>query len=194
MKYDIEKAIKNAGVMKVQEAINAGMKKDELYKELSKGDYERIAHGIYGKADAWIDEMQIISLRCPDAVFSHDEALYYHGLIDREPLQKTITLYTGYNPTRLKREGIKVYTVKKELLTLGRDVVTNTAGNLVPMYNLERTICDLVRSRNDFEIDVFKSALQSYVKRRDKDLNMLMEYAKQFRVDNVLRNYMEVLI
>lgn len=33
-------------------------------------------------------------------------------------------------------------------------------------------------------------ALKTYVSRNDKDLNLLMEYAKLFRVDNVIRRYM----
>ena len=35
-------------------------------------------------------------------VFSHDEAFYYYGLTDREPLVHTLTIYSGYNVHRLK--------------------------------------------------------------------------------------------
>lgn len=51
--------------------------------------------GVYASPEAWEDESYILSLRCPQGVLSHDEALYYHGLIDREPMQQTITIYTG---------------------------------------------------------------------------------------------------
>ena len=62
------------------------------------------------------------------------------------------------------------------------------------MYDLERTICDLIRSRNRIEIQDFNSALKAYAAGKDKNLNRLMEYAKLFRVDNVIRRYMEVLL
>ena len=62
------------------------------------------------------------------------------------------------------------------------------------MYDLERTVCDLIRNRNSVEIQDFTLVLKSYVTRKDKNLNRLMEYAKLFRVQNVLRNYMEVLL
>ena len=62
------------------------------------------------------------------------------------------------------------------------------------MYDKERTICDLVRSRNQFEIQDFKTALKTYVMQKDKDLNKLMEYAKAFRVDKKIREYMEILL
>ncbi|MBQ7076705.1 MAG: abortive phage infection protein, partial [Lachnospiraceae bacterium] len=58
----------------------------------------------------------------------HDEALYYHGLIDREPIQKTITVYTGYGTAALVNDGIKVFTLKKDLLVLGKMLVENSYG------------------------------------------------------------------
>ena len=142
-----------------------------------------MSHGVYVSPDTWEDENYILSLRCPQGVLSYDEALYYHGLVDREPLKKTITVYTGYGTGALVRDGIKVFTVKKELLLIGKEVITDSYGHNTPMYNLERTICDLVRSRSWFEIQDYQTALKSYLDRKDKDLNKLMEYAESFRVD-----------
>ena len=68
------------------------------------------------------------------------------------------------------------------------------SARMIPMYDLERTICDLIRSRNSIEIQDFNSALKAYVARKGKDLNQLMEYAKLFRGDNVIRRYMGVLL
>ena len=65
---------------------------------------------------------------------------------------------------------------------------------MIPMYNLERTICDLIRSRNNIEIQDFNSILKNYISRKDKDLNRLMEYGKLLKIDNVIRRYMEVLL
>ena len=107
----------------------------------------------------------------------------------------TLTIYSGYNTHRLIADGsCKVYTVKRELLDVGKIIVKDNDGNMIPMYNLERTICDLMRSRSSIEAQDFNSVLKTYVSRRDKDLNRLMEYAKLFRVDNVIRRYMEVLL
>lgn len=67
-------------------------------------------------------------------------------------------------------------------------------GNQVPMYNLERTIVDLFRSRNSIEINEFVTVLKTYSKRRDKNLHLLFEYAELFHVSNIVRQYMEVLL
>ena len=190
----IQNCIDASGVLLMKDARNRDVTKNAFYQFVKSNQFERIAQGVYLSPDNWEDESFVLHLRCPQAVFSHDEALYYHDLIDREPLQRTVTVYSGYNTQKLTASGIKVYTVKKELLPIGRQIITNTFGHKIPMYDLERTICDLVRSRSHFEMQDFQSALKHYTTRKDKDLNKLMQYAKAFRVQNVLRTYLEVLL
>ena len=44
------------------------------------------------------------------------------------------------------------------------------------------------------EVQDFNATLKTDISRKDKNLNRLMEYAKLFRVDNIVRSYMEVLL
>jgi hypothetical protein len=59
---------------------------------------------------------------------------------------------------------------------------------------MERTICDLIRSRRDIEIQTFQTAMKLYSRRQDKNLRTLMQYASLFRVEKILRQYLEVLL
>ena len=182
-------------VVTAKEAKAKGLSKQQLQEFVARNELERVGHGLYAPSDAWVDELYILHKRCPSAVFSHDEAFYYHDLVDREPMRHTITVYSGFNAHRLKAScNVKVYSVKKELLKVGKTTIIDGFGNKIPMYDLERSICDAFRSRNSIEAQDFNSILKSYVKRTDKNLNLLMEYAKLFRVDNVARRYLEVLL
>ena len=182
-------------VVTAKEAKAKGLSKQQLQEFVARNELERVGHGLYAPADAWIDELYILHKRCPSAVFSHDEAFYYHDLVDREPMRHTITVYSGFNAHRLKAScNVKVYSVKKELLEVGKTTIIDNLGCEIPMYDLERSICDAFRSRNSIEAHDFNSILKSYVRRADKNLNLLMEYAKLFRVDNVARRYLEVLL
>lgn len=181
-------------VLTPQLAAKAGVSKFKFYRYIRENEYQQVGHGVYAAQNAWLDELEMLHHRCPMGVFSHDEALYYYGLTDREPLVHTLTIYSGYNAHRLKADGCKVYTVKKELLEVGKQTVKSNQGNEIPMYDLERTVCDLVRSRSSIEIQDLHAALKAYVIRKDKDLNKLMKYAKLFHVDKMIRNYMEVLL
>lgn len=189
-----EEIVDDSGILLTKNAIEAGISKHALYNFIRDNGFEKAAHGVYASPETWEDENYILSLRCPQGVLSHDEALYYHGLTDREPLQKTITIYTGYGTSRMVADGIKVFTVKKELLDIGKEIVKTSYGHDIPLYNRERTICDLIRSRNRFEIQDFQTALKTYIMGKSKNLNRLMEYAKLFHVDKKIREYMEVLL
>lgn len=183
-----------SGILLTADAIKEGFTKPSFYKFIQDNGFEQVAHGVYASPEAWADENYILSLRCPCAVFSHDEALYHYGLIDREPQKRTITVYSGYGTGRLIKDNIAVYTVKRDLLEVGKTTVTTSFGHQIPMYDRERTICDLVRNRSRFEIQDYQTALKTYVARKDKDLNRLMKYAKLFHVDGIIRDYMEMML
>ena len=182
------------GILQTSAVIAAGVTKPVLYQYIRQNNLEQAAHGIYVSRDAWVDEMYLLHLRCVQAVFSHESALFFHELTDREPSPYSVSVQRGYSPTRLKADGITVYTVKKELYPIGITSAKTPFGHTVPTYDMERTICDLIRCRNDMEVQTFQDALKRYAKRTDKDLSTLMRYAAQFRVEKVLRQYLEVLL
>ena len=182
------------GVLEVSNIDELKVSKDNFYKFVKDNNYEKVGPGMYASKDDIVDELLVLHKRCPKGVISHDEALYYYGLIDREPLSHTITVYSGFNASRLIKSGYTVYYVNKDLLNVGKVNVIDNFGNEIPMYDLERTIIDLIRNRSKFEIQDFTTALKTYAKRPDKNLSKLYEYAKAFRVDKTLRTYMEVLL
>mgnify|MGYP003001979042 CR=1 FL=1 len=182
------------GMLRTGQVLAAGISKPVFYQFVQSRGLEQAAHGIYLSKDAWVDAMYLLHLRCPQAVFSHETALFFHDLTDREPNPYSITVKTGYNPASLQADGIKVYTIKKELHDVGIVTMNTPFGNSVPVYDMERTICDLIRSRSGIEMQTFQDALKQYAKRKDKDLRKLMRYAQMFRVEKLLRQYLEVLL
>lgn len=184
----------NNGIIKTAQVLEAGIVKSIFYAYAKRHGLEQVAHGIYISPDAWTDSMYLLHLRCAQAVFSHESALFLHDLTDREPSTYSITVKTGYNPSSLQADGIKVYTIKKELHGVGIIKMNTPFGNPVLAYDVERTICDLIRSRSGIEMQTFQNALKQYAKLKEKDLRKLMRYAKMLRVDKLLRQYLEVLL
>lgn len=182
------------GMIQTLQVMKAGISKPVFYTYVKERGLEKVTHGVYLSPEAWTDAMYLLHLRCGQAVFSHETALFFHDLTDREPFQFSITVKTGYNPSRLKEDGVRVYTVKKDLHDLGITVAQTPFGHWVPVYDMERTICDLLRSRSRIEIQVLQDALKQYVRRKDKNLRTLMQYAAAFHVEKLLRQYLEVLL
>ena len=150
------------GVLRTADAVAAGITRPVLGNYVRERDLERVGHGLYLAPDAWKDGMYLLHLRCPQAVFSHDTALFLHDLTDREPLAYTVTVKSGYNPHRLKGDGVKVYRIKAELHGLGLSQTNTPFGNPVAVYDLERTVCDVVRSRSGMDVQVLRDTLRRY--------------------------------
>ena len=170
------------GMLRTGQALAAGISKPVFYQFVQSRGLEQAAHGIYLSKDAWVDAMYLLHLR------------FFHDLTDREPLAYSVTVKTGYNPTRLKDEGVQVFTIKAELHEVGLTTAQTPFGHDVPVYDMERTICDVLRSRSHIEMQTFQDALKAYARRKDKDLRTLVRYAKLFRVEKILRQYLEVLL
>ena len=146
---EMTRLVQNHDYLTPRIAGKSGISKFKFYKYVRENGLEPVSRGVYSTGVDWVDELYVLHKRCPNAVFSHDEAFYYHGLTDREPFVHTLTIYSGYNAHRLTADGsCKVYTVKRELLDVGKIIVKDNDGNMIPMYDLERTICDLMRSRS----------------------------------------------
>ena len=184
----------NNGFIKTSDAVRAGVSKAYFGEYAKDRELERAAHGLYMSRDAWDDGMYVIQVRYPKAVFSHETALYLLNLAEREPSRYSVTLKAGANTSGLTKSGVKVYKVKHELFEEGIIGARSPAGNNVRVYNAERTICDLLRSRRNIEIQDLQTAVKEYVRRKDKNIPLLMRYAKAFSVEKIIRQYLEVLI
>lgn len=127
---------------------------------------ERIAHGVYTSDDVWPDELYLLSQKNKNAIFSHETALFLHGLMEREPVRISMTVCPNYNATHLRKRGIRVYQVKDELFTLGISNVKTNFGNPVNVYDKERSICDIVKNRRNMDVQTFQTAMLEMEKAR----------------------------
>lgn len=182
------------GVITAKLADTHDIHREYLSGFVRQGKLERVAHGIYITPEVWEDKMLLHQLRKSKMVYSHETALFLNDLTDRDPVAYCVTVPTGYNTSKLNQDGLIVHTVKKELFDLGICTKQTTFGNDIRTYNMERTICDILRDRKRQDAEVVSDALKRYIRRSDKDLNKLMKYAGILRVEKVIRNYLEVLL
>lgn len=176
-----------------------GVEEQDIHREylsemVREGVLDRVGHGIYLARDAWSDELYIKQINRKNMVYSHSTALYLHDLIDRDPLRYEVTVPRGYNASRLRKDGLRVHTINKDWFELGIMSIETVFGNDVRTYDMERTICDILRDRNNQDTALLNDALRRYFASKDKDLNVLASYARTLKIDKVLRLYWEVLL
>ncbi|MGI6268998.1 MAG: type IV toxin-antitoxin system AbiEi family antitoxin domain-containing protein [Candidatus Howiella sp.] len=186
--------LSNNGLLRSKDATDAGVPRLYVIEYAKLHSLENVQKGIYLSNDAIADGMYLLQCAHPNLIFSHETALFLHELTDREPLQYTATVKSGYNPVRLNEKGVKVYKVKPELFELGLVTIETPFGRTVRTYNRERTICDIIRSRSRIDFQSVQTSLKLYTSGKNKNLPLLMRYAKEFKVDNILQKYLEVLL
>ncbi|MEA1974036.1 MAG: hypothetical protein U9N10_00610 [Bacillota bacterium] len=108
-----------------------------------------------------------------------------HNLSDRTPFEHSVTVPSSYKVVSNLREEMKIYYIKDDLHELDAISYINNFGNEIKIYNLERTICDILRSRNRMDIEIInkmiKNAMSLKVKIRNyaRERNMSPQVALQ---------------
>lgn len=165
-----------------------------LTRLVKKNKLERVSSGYYVLKDELSDEYYKYQLKAKKCVFSYNTALFLHDLSDRTPLYFDLTVIKGYNGNLISDNNIILHYVEKNVLDLGVMTIKSPFGMNIKVYDTERTICDIIRSKNKMDIEVFSNALKKYANSKNKDLNKLMKYAKILKIDKKVREYMEVLL
>ena len=184
----------NNNTITTAQVVAMGFTRSLLTKYVRAGLLERERQGVYTLTNSIHDDMYTLMLRSDKIIFSHDTALFLNGLSERTPFIHSVTIPSNTKLSNLLRDECMCYYIKPEFHQIGVITRKTTLGNEVRCYNTERTICDILRSRNRLDEETVISAIKAYAVSPDKDLNLLSVYASQFSVNKVLKRYMEVLL
>lgn len=185
---------KRKGYLTTQDALNEGIHREYLSMFVEEEKLIRTSPGVYQSPGMWEDKLYSYQQKKKRMIYSHETALYLHGLSDRDPIQYSVTLPSGYNTTQIKQNDLVTYTIKPSLIDLGKVLIQTAMGNDIYVYDMERTICDIVRSRSRIDKQIFNDGLKKYAMSSKKNLFNLMRYAKEMGIEKVLKNYMEILL
>lgn len=181
---------KNNGILYSKDLENYDIHRQYL-KELEKIGYlKKVFRGMYIRSDKNVNEFFIMGERFQTGIYSHNTALYFYNLTDRTPIKFDMTFPSN---VRIDNEYITAHYIKSEKHLLGATKIKLEDNTTIQIYDLERTICDIIRDRNKIDPQIFNTAMKEYSKRKNKNLNLLYKYAKVFRIENKLKQYMEVL-
>jgi predicted transcriptional regulator of viral defense system len=182
------------GMFAASQAVKAGLHRQQLAGFVKSGILERAERGIYISPDGLDDALFWMQQRAKKIVYSHETALFLHRMTDRTPIRYSVTVPSSYKPSAALKNTSKIYYIKQELINLGKTEKLSSMGHTVFTYDLERTLCDVIRSRNKMDNQIVIEALKNYARNKEKDLHRLYRYAEKFGVEKILHTYMEVLL
>jgi predicted transcriptional regulator of viral defense system len=184
----------NNGFITSTQVTKMGLQRRVLRELASENHVYCVERGIYALPETWEDEMYFLQYRFAKGIFSNETALFLHGLSDRTPQTYMLTFPHGYNAAGLKKHNAKAKFVTPAIYDLGITEKPSLCGNLLRAYDVERTLCDIVKGNNSCDIQLVNHAMKTYVESKDKDMAKLIAYSKQLRVEPKILRYMEVLL
>ncbi len=184
----------NNGVITSKTIDEMGIHRQYLSLLVQRGKLEKTERGLYISVDAFDDKFLSLQTGFKKGIYSHNTALYLHQLTDRTPLKLSMTFPASYNTTNAKNYGIKTYRTNQKFYSVGIVDAFTVNNHLVKVYNVERTLCDIVRGNSKMNKEEVVNAFKEYSKRKNKDLTLLFEYAKLLKVEDKIRRIIEVLV
>jgi len=194
MKYEEEilKLFKH-GYLTTSDVEKNNIPRSYLTKMIKDNIIERVSRGLYIKKSYAPNELIILQSKSKYAIYSNTTALYLHGLSNRLPIKYDITVKNGYNGSLQNDVNVNLFYVKKEVLNLGIIDYQLDSGNIIKVYDLERTICDIIKNKSKLDLELVNKAIREYFYSKEKNIIKLYEYAKELNIYDKVRNTFEVL-
>lgn len=193
MEYEskILKLFKN-GYLTTKDVTDNHIPRTYLTKLIKENKIERVSRGVYIKKNVLVDEFVILQSKSKYAIYSNTTALYLHGLSNRIPIRYDITIKSGYKGSLQKEKNVNLFYTKKELLELGVIDYKLDSGNVIRVYDLDKTICDIIKNKKKIDAEIFNKAIREYFYSKKKNTLKLYEYAKKMNIYNKVRDTFEV--
>ena len=186
----------NHGYIRTKDISSKGINRKYLRDLINEDTIERIKRGLYRWKDAKFDveeELINVSKIVQHGVICLVSALAYHELTTYTPGEYTIAVRRNYNIKLPDYPPIKLYYFSDKYYMDGVEKI-DINENIIKIYNIEKTICDCLRYEDKISKDIIIESIKEYVKRRDKNISKLMNYAAKAKVKDVVQKYIEVLI
>ena len=113
--------------------------------------------------------------------------MVYGGVLDSKEVE------------RVYREvsWVKIYfdfcSVSKDIYELGLIEVKTKFGNKVKAYDLERSICDVIKFRKRLDLDMVKYSIKKYLKSNKRNMKKLLEYAEKLGIKDEVIDIVSLL-
>lgn len=171
------------GIVKKEQFTELGIDYRRILDFVQSGDLVRIKNGYYTDRIDRFTEEELVARLFGDARLCMESALYAYGYISQKPYGWHLAVDKNTSKSRFKMDYPKIipYYTEPEALELGSTEIM-ISGQQFQIYDRDRVICDCLKYESKLEREVFKEALQSYIRDSQKDISALMAYARARKV------------
>ena len=155
----------------------------QIQKAVSNKKYYKIEKGLYSDKE-FVNPLEIILKKYPNAIFTSDSAYYYYDLTDVIP--DYFYLATKRTDSRINDKNVKQIFIPNELFDFGKTQI-EMENIIINIYNEERMLVELIRKKNILPFDYYKELITNYRKKSDKlDIYKIQEYISYYKNESSL--------
>ena len=136
---------------------------EQLRRAIEDGTLMRLRNGVYVEMSALANNMIDVERIVPHGVLCLYSAFAHYGLSTQVPSATCIAIEAK------RKVRLPDY----------------------PPTDMERTVCDAVKYRNKIGLDVCGEVIDNYLKKENRNISLLHEYAQKLRVKNIMTTYLE---
>lgn len=190
---DIIEKIESQGGIIVTTELSGRAEYERLRRAERRGDVVKVRHGVYAEPTALLNTMIDVERIVPDGIVCLFTAWMHHQLCTTIPPSFCIAIDAKRKLKIPEELPITIYYWKAENLEFGIEERV-ISGYRVRITDLERSVCDAVKYRNKIGLDICSEIIRSYIRKRERNLSRLADYAKKLRIEKVLNNYLEIAL
>lgn len=155
----------------------------QIQKAVSNKEYYKVENGLYSDVE-FVNTLEIILKKYPNAIFTSDSAYYYYDLTDVIP--DYFYLATKRTDTRITDKSIKQVFIPNDLFDFGKTKI-EIENVKINIYDEERMLVELIRKKNVIPFDYYKEIITNYRKKTDKlDIYKIGEYISYYKNESSL--------
>lgn len=185
----IETLQQQGGFITTGELKNRG-EYEQLLRATEDGKLMRLRNGVYVEMSALANNMIDVERIVPHGVLCLYSAFAHYGLSTQVPSATCIAIEAKRKVRLPEYPPIDLFYWKKENLEFGV-IQKSISGYHLLITDMERTVCDAVKYRNKIGLDVCGEVIDNYLKKDNRNISLLHEYAQKLRVKNILTTYLE---
>lgn len=183
-----------SGLFRSRDAVAAGVSRTTLSRMTAHGDLVWVSRGVYQLPQArQVDPIAVLTTTHPSVVVCLLSALALHGLTTQSSRQVWIAIGNKAAVPRVEYPRVQVVRMNAANLIEGVQAMT-IDGVRVQVTSSARTVADCFKFRSRVGLDVAIEALRSAWQSRAVTRDELWQAAKQTRMINVMRPYLESLV
>ena len=180
----------------VSDLLSAGFSYYKINKLVAEGKLIKLNNKMYENTaySGEVSDFSVVSAYAPKGILCMMTAVRYYALTTYLPDSVDIAIERNMKISTMPEwPSINVWYFPEKRYNTGIVRIADAAGEY-RIYDIEKTVIDILYYRNKVGIEETKEVLRNYLAKPDRDLIRLRRYADTLGCKKILGTYLEVLL